>query len=507
MAANNENADRRVVPRWRSFSDALASHELAASTVARAPSIDGTAFLREKEKSWQNNRALPFAIDLVSAATVLGPSKSAEEAATFILETAAPNSETARTLARGILNLKPVNPEPTARFSSEANIFRAVSTLKARRLTQARNAFVWADLARLYVLLGQNDAAKKALRVAIGLAPTERFLVRAATRFLLHINDVERALKFIRSNPRTPSDPWLVAAELAVSSVAKTSPKFAKLGQQLFQDRSFHPFHTSELGSALGSLEMFEGRDRKANKLFRQSLVAPTDNALAQIVWASKRTGLGDVVDPQLLEAPLVAEARAFDSYNHLLWPETVASAESWAEDEAFSARPRLLASAVATTFLGDGERGEKIARDGLLTNPGHPGLVNNIAFALIESGKPQEGLCELDSFNKEIITTSEAICIMATAGLAFFRLGNPEEGRIQYESAIQAAARYHSDSLRILARLYLAREEVRCGSEGARRKFKTAVAEANKMKTTNLPAVADHLQKWLNTETEHEQD
>ncbi len=53
--------------------------------------------------------------------------------------------------------------------------------------------------------------------------------------------------------------------------------------------------------------------------------------------------------------------------------------------------------------------------------------------------------------------------CLVATAGLAYYRLGNPVEGRKHYDLAIEAATRQNIQVLRATARLYLARE--RCFS------------------------------------------
>lgn len=498
MAASNENADRRVVPRWRSFADALATEELAAAAIASAPRIDTKPFLVAKERDWLTYRELPFAIDFVSAATLLGSLPTAADAAKFILHKAPQGNRIARVLAKNLLTDSNQEIDANAALGTGENILKGLARLKAKRVSQSRNAFVWVDLARLYVILGQTDAAWKALRVALSLAPSERFILRSTSRFLLHTHKAEQALRLLRGNPRTPHDPWLLAAEIAVSSVLKKTPKFAKLGREFFKNADLKPFHTSELGSALGSLEMFEGSDRKANKLFKASLVEPTDNALAQIIWASKRTGLGNIVEPKLLVAPQVSEARAIDAFNQFQWEDTVRYAESWAEDEAFSARPRLLASAISTTFLNDGERGEKIAREGLTTNPGHPGLINNIAFALIESGRSEQALSELDQVDSALVTPQEAISLMATTGLASFRLGKIEEGREHYIRAIEAARHYNNVALKILAQLYLGREEIRSGVKDGPRRFAAAKADAVKLQATNLPAVADRLDREL---------
>lgn len=257
------------------------------------------------------------------------------------------------------------------------------------------------------------------------------------------------------------------------------------------------PFHTSELASALGSLEMFDGNNRKANKLFLVSLKEPTENALAQIVWASKRTGLGEV-NPSLLQAAHASEAKAFNAFNHGQWSDVVCHANMWAEDEAFSARPRALASAVESSLLDHPKQGEVIAQAGLTTNPGHPGLINNVAFALIEQGNPEQAIKVIDQVETEQITVVDRICLLATAGLAYFRLGNPDQGTKYYDLAIEGATRQKNDVLKVLAKLYLARERVFRRDPSGLKEFRIAHDEAKKHQNTYLPDIAAHLAKKI---------
>jgi tetratricopeptide (TPR) repeat protein len=499
MAANSENSDRQIVPRWRPFREALATSELAAGTVAKAQAIDGTEFLQQREAAWSENRAMPFAVDLVGAATVLGATPTAQQAAVFILENASEASLVAQTLARRILKLGKEEPDASP-LHSRIQIIHELKELKGKRIKQVRNAFVWVDLARLYVLLGQNEPARHALDVARKLAPNERFVLRSTARFLHHINENDEAVELLRNNSRTPSDAWLVAAEIAASSVIKKTPRFAKLGGELLNKADVLPFHTSELASALASFEIYEGNNRSANKLFKQSLRQPTDNALAQVVWASKKTGIGEV-RTEVLERANASEALALNDFNHGNWEHAVSQAENWAQDEPFSARPLLLSSTAAASFLNEAKLAEEIVRRGLATNPGHPALVNNLAFALILQGSPLAALEEMTRVDKEAMTISDAVCLLATTGLAHFRIGNEIEGRRHYEAAIKFAKGPENDGLRTVATLYLARERIFRGDREGFGQFKKAYEAAQKLQGTYIPALAEHLTRDVELE------
>ncbi|MBI5828637.1 MAG: hypothetical protein HZB20_03650 [Chloroflexi bacterium] len=301
-------------------------------------------------------------------------------------------------------------------------------------------------------------------------------------------------MALLRKNSRTPSDPWLIAAEVAVSSVLQKSPKFATAGKGILAASGVLPFHSSELASALASLEMYDGNIKRANKLFETSLREPTDNSLAQAVWASNKTGLGQI-HRRFFQIPNAQEAMTFNAANHGRWAEVLVHAEKWAEDESFSSRPRLIASSTASSLLGNPKQGEEIARAGLETNPGHPGLLNNIAFALIEEGKPAEALRAIEEINKKQMTPVDEICVLATSGMANFRLGNAEIGRRLYEAAIHTTEKRKQPALKTLATLYLARERVLQGDVEGFKQFRKAYDEAKKFNDQpRLLAIADRL-------------
>src|ERR1035437_9224895 len=188
MATTVESSNRRIVPRWRSFRDALATRELDPTAIAESKGIGGEEFLRQREHEWLENKELPFATDLVGAACVLGDSEIAKEAADFILEKGSQAGALAQKLARFVLRI----PEPPDIIRPSVSDWKIVAqnqirNLKGRSRTEPRNAFVWTDLARLYVQLALTKPAERAIRVALALAPADRFVLRSAARFYLHI--------------------------------------------------------------------------------------------------------------------------------------------------------------------------------------------------------------------------------------------------------------------------------------------------------------------------------
>jgi tetratricopeptide (TPR) repeat protein len=492
MATTNELQERHVVPRWRTFRETLLSNELAGELPTKPITLDATPFLLEKEQEWLVEKTLPFAVDLVSAASMFGTSDASRSAAEFILANSGKSSGVAIGLAQGLLGI-PESAPLAADPVSQADIRAQLRVLKARRLSAPTNAFVWTDLARLYVLLGQKEQAKAALRIALQLAPNERFVVRSAVRCYLHSNDYDVALRLLRSCPRTPTDPWLVAAEVAVSTIVKKTPRFMRAAQGLLHNDNIQHFHKSELASAVASLELNEGSNKKAGKLFQLSLKSPTENAIAQYVWASKPNGFSEI-NPRLLIARDASEARTFAANNNAAWDEAVRNAREWSNAELYSARPRIVASGIAAYFLDDTDATDASLRDGLSTNPGHPGLVNSLAFSLTWKGQLTEAAEVFKTLNMDFVKPVEALCLSATAGLMLIRGGHVADGKRFYEKAIESATKLNNDYLQSLAELHLAHELVVAGEPKAAEAFAKAYNQGIKQNTTNLPLIAKRI-------------
>jgi len=426
----------------------------------------------------------------VGAACVLGDSEIAKDAADFILEKGSKAGPLAAKLARHVLRIpeQPVIIPPTA-ADWKILAHDQIRDLKARSRTEPRNAFVWIDLARLYVELALIRPAERAMRIALALAPSDRFVLRSAARFYLHIGQDEQALRLLRRNERTKIDPWLMAAELAVSSVLEKTPKFAKAAEASLTSGRLPPFHASELASALASLEMWEGKDKRAKRLFNQSLIEPTENALAQGVWASNRIKLD--VDEKRFGALNAQEAQALSAHNQHNWEHSFQFSRQWAKYESFSARPHLHGSSLASSILQKPDVGEHIAREGIRTNPGHEGLLNGLAFCLAVQGKAEEAKTVIKDVKVEDSPVIPMICLTATMGLIEYRLGNYNEGQRLYEKAIFEAAKHNKPELKARAMLYLAREEGLVGRTKADSRMKEAIVEAAKYPHTDLLTLA----------------
>lgn len=239
------------------------------------------------------------------------------------------------------------------------------------------------------------------------------------------------------------------------------------LSCRLIEGQRLAKAHLSELASAMATLEMNAGNRRGARKLFLQALLAPTENTVAQVSWASRSAHVLEF-EPEYLELPRTFEARAWETYQQEDWISSVAEAEHWQLDEPFASRSAVFGSFLASVALEDYAWAVLFAERGLQADPGNSVLLNNLAFALASGGRAVEARTALDRILNADLDVGGRVANLATSGLVAYRLGDPTAGRSLYEQAIQLAETAGLRDKRAWAMLFLAREEIRVRSPGA---------------------------------------
>ncbi len=488
-----ERKDRRVIPRWRDFKTTLALGELSNSKDAEPLGPDDHEAIARRVEEFRIDQDIWHAADLLSSAIVVGDLKSADIARNFILSNrdAAPKALVA--FASGDSGL----PSDFLSLGEDARA-RLIHKIRTRLRSEPRNAILWVEIARLYTLQGDSRRALRSMTTAAGLAPDSRFVVRAAARLFLHEHNAPTALKIIRRASGAKRDPWLLAAEIATASAAHSPTLFAKIGSDRNEDDSVSLFARTELSSALGTLEMENGRVRKARQLFRKSLEVPNENSVAQAEWANRTVG-GLEIGKELLALPKTFEASANVNLLAGEWNQAIAEGEEWLRDQPFSKQPALFTSYVAS-LTEDYDKSIRILSESLHANPDDPGLINNLAFALGSANHIEEAdsvLRRIDITNCEGLS---AITLAATAGLLMFRAGLPDRGREFYRLAISRATSQNIPRYRAMANLYLAREELIASTPTAEASVNRALVEAARIEDKEVALIAEQVRSLEET-------
>jgi tetratricopeptide (TPR) repeat protein len=444
--------DRAVVPRWRDFLTTLRLGQLESATVNQQRTAITADLFNEKIIEWQRHRAVPFAADLVGTAYALGRRTEATDAAKFLIDRPNEVSPTVLTLARQVVG-------QTVPLYDRS--IRSVKIIRQALADDPRNALLWVELARLQSAAGFSDKAIHAMRVAIGLASTSRYILRSAVRMFVHFDQPDEALWLLRHNPVTALDPWLIAAEVAVASHMNRPPGMLRNGRSMLDSGKFSPFHLTELLSAIATVDLTDGNQRRAKKLFRAALADPTDNTVAQVEWASRRIGGDFEVEPEHLATQYAFEARAWESYSRSEWRLAVSECEGWLLDEPFSRRAAILGSYIASGPLCNYEQAGQIASRGIRANPHDYSLLNNLSFALASAGNLDEARKAYSEIDRSKLDDESVVFWLATGGLLRFREGFSDEGRALYLQAIDKAGSPSTSGRSVAAAIYLAREEL----------------------------------------------
>ena len=259
---------------------------------------------------------------------------------------------------------------------------------------------------------------------------------------------------------------------------------------------AFAPLHTSELASALGTLEMTDGTLRRAKELFRDALRVPTDNALAQAQWAHERQASVSRPTREAMSTPRSYEARSQFHRSRGEWEAALLEASKWLYDEPFSRVAAGCSSYLAGVALERYDESARLASIGLLSARRDPLLLNNLAFALASDGKlsaAEEAFQQVppEAFDADLTR----VALLATRGLLFYRRGNLVEGRAYYEQAI-AAARKQKNRLSVaLASLYHAREALYAASPLVDEIWARAQADARGATQPEIPLLQSRVE------------
>ncbi len=480
MSGFKKDEDRNVIPRWRSFDQTIKFGELNSTLPVNPPKYEfGSDFLAEKKSSWLKHRTVGHASDLVGAALTLGREAEATEAAEYLINSNAMVSPWARELAKRVLGgSKGLANVLETTASTSGILYGKIRKLRRNLKVESKDPITWVELSLMYITLGLENQAERCMIIALELAPTNRYVLRSACRLWLHIGNSERAHDVVVKAETCRYDPWLLAAEIAISNVNNKTPKFVKTARGLITSQRYSYHHTSELASALATLELGAGRLKTSKKLFDISLKQPTENSIAQVAWASNHhPRIRFVVhNTEHLNA---FEAESWINYQNGEWEQAIVQCESWLYDQMFSSWPSAFGSYVSGTALENYDKCIWFSKQGLVANPKDFTLLNNLAFGYINQGNINEGKKALSNINRTGLSNQESIVLNATEGLLAYRSGDSILGNHLYLEARNKANRLGVDGYKLLAlaTAYHVREELLNNS-----KRQSLVQEANQV-------------------------
>lgn len=480
MTLLRDKTQRRIVPRWRPSGSAPSAPEFASVKTSRRPSLASTDHGGAAFRAFAEDQCVGSASEALAEALLERNAEVAKSTATYILQHASDAPPLLLALAR----------ESTGPLRDSAPAAYDVATTRALLRLSPRNAALWSDLARHHAGLGDKRQAHKYMKAALQLAPNHRWMLRTASRFFVHQEDAEAAHRLLAEHPRTRNDPWLIAAELACAHVAGRQPKFWKVANEIIRFDRFSPSHISELATAVGMMELESGNRKQARKLVNRGLIAPTENTLAQVLWAKETKHLSDGI--ARLDSLVHERHDAFEAEFKLClkrgdMPAALTACKRWIDDEPFAARPKQEVTYVAA-LLDDHDSTCRMAQQVLRVDGRMSvGLELNEIFAKLSGGKygigAQPELQRVRAKLEVLAKVTGPVAVHATANLALwnYRHASAEVGKALYRVAIELARKTEGFDSAAHAAIFAAREALRAGDPTADVEIATAVELATR--------------------------
>lgn len=466
-----DDISRIPLPKWKAL-EQTPTDELKSSRgleVNKNNAVNRSDRAYSLYERWRATPSLGNALELIDSSLFLEDVGIFYGPASQILA----SNETTRTsklVAQSVL-------APSNRFRSAINhdgnrtdIYAKIANNKAKLHSDFRNGLLHTEQARLYTIIGEVVAAERSFFKALAIAPNNRHILRSFSRFMIHVGDAEVARLRLAKSPAINHDPWLQAAEISLAVSENKGSSTAKLATKNLNERRIAPAHVSELAAAMATLERSAGHRKNFKKRLNESLLQPTDNALAQAMWYLKQSqsNLEDIerVNPTWL--PLLRRSREALTYTHLRagkWKDAATSFLRWQSEEQFSSHIGLQGSYYAVSFAGDYEVAIFLCENALYANQRSASLLNNLCVAQRRIGKISDSV---DTFSELKLVTSDWSSdptFLATAAMLHFAKGNIELGRYNYVDALEIAAKKGDEALQHRLRMHWLFEEADSGA------------------------------------------
>jgi tetratricopeptide (TPR) repeat protein len=450
--------NRNVIPRWRDFKHTLQARELnplKSNQITTEPL--SPHFHAGKINDWQIDRSVKNAIELLNSAIVLDDQAHYVETAAFLQ-----SSPEATKPVKDISGRLLYPPEHDDSFIQLLDLdqFDQIIGAKIKSLRQCLdhnpfNSISWMELGRLFLILGKEQAAERCILVATQLAPDNRYISRVSSRFFTHTGDYKKAKQILKNNVAFKVDPWLISADIGISSLDNKSSFNIKRGRELILSKNYSPYDLNELLSAIATVELNAGSMKDSRKLFDQSLISPNDNSLAQAVWAKNHIRDLEVNQGVFDRTPNVFEAKAYQFFYSKSWGPAYSSIMQWFIDQPFSRDPAAFGSFMAVSVLEKYDDAIKISGYGLRATPGDFTLLNNMAFAYLKKGDTGNAQQVLNKIDVESLEDQFRVVYLATRGLLYYKLGQLETGEQFYKQSSALAGKIKNKKLQLFAEFH----------------------------------------------------
>jgi tetratricopeptide (TPR) repeat protein len=431
---------RRLIPRWRPVAATLATAEALSTTSRSAEVFSGSPDELDKAISlWRKTKMSGVLGEVLSFSVHPNLLQKVIEVGHEAIKSGAPVTSVQSMLIYGFRDAENSNTQLDASAvpSEECNPFQVpIRRLRALLRFAPDNVLALLDFAQLQVAIGKTKSAQRALCTALNLAPNNRVVLRTVARFFMHCRDEKLAHRLIQQHARTPSDPWLMASEIALANAAGVNSSFLSKGKRfLLEQPRLGSANLTELAGAIAIEEMMSGNMKRAREAQRKALLAPNDNVIAQAIDNEQTFGIQLDSPPVTRALKASHEALAIQALSNYRPDDMSLHSQLWHAEEPFSSRPIQLLSATYN-YKGEFEKAELWNSVGLNADPDDFGLLICMAYTKAQLGKVAEAESHMRRLRHLYFKRANPYCI-ATEGLLAYQQEKFDDGDGLYDAAV----------------------------------------------------------------------
>ncbi|NWB60016.1 MULTISPECIES: hypothetical protein [unclassified Pseudomonas] len=427
--------NRDVLPIWGSSKSAANSSELMVVN-SKNSSIEFTDITPALLSEFRYNQTVGVAVELLNCSIIERYSDAALEAANFLVQY--------KNLPTSITQLILKTLGKHAQVAATSYVENKIQFLRQKIRQHQRDPITWVELSREYAIAGEKKKSTQAMLTAVQLSYDHRWITRSAARVFVHFDEPDTAHDILVRNPNIRTDPWLIATEMAVARKAGKKTKLWNIGKSLL-DSKIKPVHLSELASSVATYELISGAEKRAKPFFKQSLIEPNQNSLAQAKWAERTSGLKKLVKVPLNSNLIAYEAQYWEAYNSGDMTLALSYALAWFDNEPYSNAPPEAVCFIAG-LLEDYKLIAAVSSKALKANPKNTTLQINLMFSWLtcknlKALNAKEAIV-FENYKRNLLSTSlstskfEASHALANLGMINYRQGFIEQGKIYYEQS-----------------------------------------------------------------------
>lgn len=500
MLIKSKDQQRRVVPRWRSIGDFNSSTGMESNRNSSFPIKKMESILEQSQIAWEQLPNVLTAIEYLSNLTICNVKEVDKTEIESFLEEKSINSFSLNQTSKSLLQVQGNGNSLKNNF-----VIPDISIIRQKLKNSPHDPLLWLSLARLYTLNGlgktKSKTAIRAVQTAVTLAPNDRYILRCAARFFLHIDEAEQAVWILAKSPRSITDPWLASTLVASREIAGMKHHAIKSFNSILYDDNWSHRAKAELASSLGGLAIDSGNIKLGKKMFREALIKPNENVLAQTIWTQQNRGVVLSTKPiELNNVDKTFEARALEFKQEGNWSGMFEMCNFWQIDEPYSTRPASLGSHSALIVRENIDQAIGLLKRSSVANPNDAMLINNLTFANAISGDLSEASLSLEKLSKLKYSENDSYVFNATAGLIYFRNNQVDLGRELYNSSIEYFDNNRKYDQSINCRGQLAMEEIRQGNQAEARLILEEISKISSQKKSLQLKEADALKLKLSS-------